>query len=330
MSCIITYKEGRYSQIKLDSGERILLSVAQPGIVIFKLRFWGLVPGLKIAEWSPADLARFVLLFGGAPQNQTPFKYVVERLSSFESIASLRQFLKKEPSAFDLARQEHTIKQMRDGMENERSEKNTSRSKKLEEFDFSNKPFTKALCLRAVEYHDEAINDLKESLGSIRPIKENNTINELVASCAITISMHIVHEASQNIGFDASFLPSQQIPKDAPIIIAFSIFLLSGIQDPLEAEGINLDFRELIADLATLFFMFHPDEERAKNALNGIETFQFIVNADDDKVKKWNQDLIKLLDIYILQWTSDKKEMKEIDCIPLFGGLLSALLKSIE
>ncbi len=118
MSRIIAYKEGRYSQIKLDSGERILLSVAQSGIVIFKLRFLGLVHGPKIAEWSPKDLARFMLLFGGAPLNQTPFKYTVEKLASFESIESLRQFLKKEPSAFDLARQEYVIKQMRDGMAN--------------------------------------------------------------------------------------------------------------------------------------------------------------------------------------------------------------------
>ncbi|MCK4814192.1 hypothetical protein KA005_00355 [bacterium] len=118
MSRIIAYKEGRYSQIKLDSGERILLSVAQSGIVIFKLRFLGLVHGPKIAEWSPKDLARFMLLFGGAPLNQTPFKYTVEKLASFESIESLRQFLKKEPSACHLARQEYVIKQMRDGMAN--------------------------------------------------------------------------------------------------------------------------------------------------------------------------------------------------------------------
>jgi hypothetical protein len=118
MSRIITYKEGRYSQIKLDSGERIMLSVAQSGIVIFKLRFFGLVPGPKIAEWLPEDLARFMLLFGGAPLSQTPFNYTVEKLSSFESIESLLQFLKKEPSAFDLARQEHIIKQMRDDMAN--------------------------------------------------------------------------------------------------------------------------------------------------------------------------------------------------------------------
>jgi hypothetical protein len=208
--------------------------------------------------------------------------------------------------------------------------KKITRSKKVEDFDFSNKPFTKALCLRATEYHEETINDLKNMVGRVRPIKESNTIDELAASCAITISMHIAHEAAKNIALSAAFLPYQQTPKQAPLIIAFSLFLLSGIEGPLKAEGIILDSRELTADLATLFFMFHSDEERAKNALNGIETFQYIVKSDDEKVKEWHEDLIKLLDIYVLQWTSDKKEMKEIDCVPLFGGLLSGLLKALE
>lgn len=116
MSQIITYKEGCYSQIKLDSGERILLSISHTGTTIFKLRFWGLFPVEKIAEWAPSDLARFMLLFGGAPQNQTPFNYTVEKLASFNSIKSLRQYLNKEPSTFDLARQEYVIEQMRDNV----------------------------------------------------------------------------------------------------------------------------------------------------------------------------------------------------------------------
>lgn len=114
MSRIITYKEGCYSQIKLTSGERIMLSVAQSGIVIFKMRFLGVIPGPKIVEWLPNDLGRFMLLFGGASPNQTPFKFTVEKLCSFDSIKQLREFLTKEPCPFELARQENIIKQVRD------------------------------------------------------------------------------------------------------------------------------------------------------------------------------------------------------------------------
>lgn len=93
MADIVTYKEGRYSQIKLDSGERILLSVAQSGIVIFKLRLLGLAPGPKIAEWLPQDLDRFLDLFGGAPADQNPFRFTVDKLATFGSIKEIRAFL---------------------------------------------------------------------------------------------------------------------------------------------------------------------------------------------------------------------------------------------
>ena len=50
MGTIITYKEGQYSMMKLDSGERVMLSIAQSGIVIYKMKFFGMTPGPKSAE----------------------------------------------------------------------------------------------------------------------------------------------------------------------------------------------------------------------------------------------------------------------------------------
>lgn len=94
MSRIITYKEGCYSQIKLTSGERIMLSCAEMGATIFKMRFFGLVPDSKIGEWKQDDVARFMLLFGGGSPNQTPFKRTVDKLTSFDSIEQLNDFLR--------------------------------------------------------------------------------------------------------------------------------------------------------------------------------------------------------------------------------------------
>ena len=119
MSKVITYQEGSYSQIKLDSGERILISVASAGIIIFKMRFLGVVPGPKIAEWLPQDLSRFMMLFGGAPLNQTPFAYTVEKLCSFGSIQSLRTFLAQAPNPFELAHQEKALKEVRGALTKE-------------------------------------------------------------------------------------------------------------------------------------------------------------------------------------------------------------------
>lgn len=93
MSKIVTYSEQRYSMIKLDSGERIMLTLSQAGIVIFQMHLLGVVPGQKIAEWLPQDLDRYVDLFGGEHPNGSPFRFAVEKLASFKSIKELRAYL---------------------------------------------------------------------------------------------------------------------------------------------------------------------------------------------------------------------------------------------
>lgn len=84
--------ESRYSTVQLDSGEKIMLSVTQQGITIFKMRFLGFLPGEKIAEWLPNDLDRFVAKFGG-DSNGSPFRYAVESLMSFASILEIKRYL---------------------------------------------------------------------------------------------------------------------------------------------------------------------------------------------------------------------------------------------
>lgn len=59
MSDIITYQNnssGKYCQIKLDDGNRILISIAQPGIKIIKLKWGGLWPSGDIFDISTNDL----------------------------------------------------------------------------------------------------------------------------------------------------------------------------------------------------------------------------------------------------------------------------------
>jgi hypothetical protein len=68
MSKIITYKNagasGCFCQIKLSSGERILISIAQDGILISKLGVFGIVPTKTIARWEISELSSVVELFG--------------------------------------------------------------------------------------------------------------------------------------------------------------------------------------------------------------------------------------------------------------------------
>lgn len=55
MSKIISYKSGsnaKYCQIKLNDGNRVLISIAQVGIKISKLKWGGLIPSETIFEIS--------------------------------------------------------------------------------------------------------------------------------------------------------------------------------------------------------------------------------------------------------------------------------------
>lgn len=93
MTKIITYREPRYCMMKLESGERIMLSIAQSGIVIYRMRCFGLIRVSKIAQWLPQELDRYVALFGGEHPTGGPFRYAVDKLASFGSIRDLRAYL---------------------------------------------------------------------------------------------------------------------------------------------------------------------------------------------------------------------------------------------
>lgn len=60
MGKIITYKndnsKGKYCQIKFEDGKRILISMAQTGARVYKLKWGGLIPGAIIFDISTADL----------------------------------------------------------------------------------------------------------------------------------------------------------------------------------------------------------------------------------------------------------------------------------
>jgi len=59
MSEIIAYKSGlsaKYCQIKFNDGNRVLISIAQTGIKILKLKWGGLIPSENIFEISTAEL----------------------------------------------------------------------------------------------------------------------------------------------------------------------------------------------------------------------------------------------------------------------------------
>lgn len=72
MSKIITYKcnsSGKFCQIKLDDGNRILISMSQEGARVYKLKWGGLLPSETIFDIATSDLFSDV------------YKFAMERLT---------------------------------------------------------------------------------------------------------------------------------------------------------------------------------------------------------------------------------------------------------
>lgn len=96
MASIVTYKPGAYCQLKLDSGERILISCAQTGMKIMKLGFRGLLPTRTIADWPIAELRSAIALFIDEGQrNLHPLDAIKNRLMACTSIAEVRKLCGK-------------------------------------------------------------------------------------------------------------------------------------------------------------------------------------------------------------------------------------------
>jgi hypothetical protein len=85
MGKIITYKnedvKGVFSQIKLDSGERVLISITANEIKIFKLKFFGVIPVKTIWKYPVNDFS------------EHPLDVLVEKVKNFNSIVQLQNEL---------------------------------------------------------------------------------------------------------------------------------------------------------------------------------------------------------------------------------------------
>ncbi len=95
MGQIITYKNegvsGVFSQIKFDNGERILVSIANDEIKIFKLILGGSIPAKTI--WHYPNLYKFVELLFKKGVSDHPLDLLVNKLITYNSISEVQNGL---------------------------------------------------------------------------------------------------------------------------------------------------------------------------------------------------------------------------------------------
>lgn len=103
MNKVITYKnegaKGVYSQIKLDSRERVLISIAANEIKIFKLKFLGTIPSQTV--WKFSDLFQFADLLQKNGYSDHPLDVLVKKVKGFDDIEQLQKELKNFVTELD-------------------------------------------------------------------------------------------------------------------------------------------------------------------------------------------------------------------------------------
>ena len=208
--------------------------------------------------------------------------------------------------------------------------KNLTRLEQAQNYDLNDKPFTKALILRASHYQDDGIRNIKKMVGRIGPIKKDKTIEEFAASCAATIAHDITIKAVEHNNLSAVFPPNKSVPKYSSKVLAFSLLIISGINFGLKEEGIDLNFREVAISATKLFFMLHLAEDITQYLNKGFQEFYTITQSNDLNYTEWHNHISELIPIYVCQWTSDNEELRNTDLIPAFGFLISSLLKASD
>ncbi|MGH8755619.1 MAG: hypothetical protein ACREU0_07330 [Burkholderiales bacterium] len=127
-----------------------------------------------------------------------------------------------------------------------------TRLERARSFDLTDKPFTQALLSRAAQYQDEAIRDVKD-MGGTRSIPDETSLTRFAASCAATIAHHMTIEAAKTQARSAVFLPYEPVPKFAPMVVAFSLFVLAGIKVSSKPRVLSSHFQKLLQRLPTCF-----------------------------------------------------------------------------
>jgi hypothetical protein len=90
MTKVVTYKAGAFCQLKLDSGERVLISCAQTGIQIMKLALGGLIPSRTIFSWSISEVRLVAEIFADINSpNEHPLDAIKNKLINCKSIAEI-------------------------------------------------------------------------------------------------------------------------------------------------------------------------------------------------------------------------------------------------
>lgn len=195
-----------------------------------------------------------------------------------------------------------------------------------ESFDFSGNPFAKAVALMGSREVDESAQFLKEA-DLPTDTNPNPSMQEALETWAVTITNKVTFEAMHANDVQV-FFPYEPVPNHAPLIVAFTGYVLNAINQNLKSEGYELDASRMFTVAAGGLFTAHAVEDKVKEVQRGANAFKAMARSDHPKARDWAENLSKLVSMYLMQETSTQLEFKKIDFPRLFGQLMNSLLKA--
>ncbi|HZQ01361.1 MAG TPA: hypothetical protein VFB13_17580 [Reyranella sp.] len=200
--------------------------------------------------------------------------------------------------------------------------------------ELSDRPFTRALLLRAAKEVDESKRHLDDMMGRRSPaLPALDTLDQRIASAASVIAFHVTHEASKEAGCKPFVYASgDKISVETQMVIAFGFVVIMSLLKPLEHEGYKLDFRETGISLTSNTLMLMKPEEIVAAHQAAAEIFKGLAQAmgEHPNVQEWMDNTTKLVSFYVEQFTTTVPKLKEMKIAPLLGAQLKTFLSSRE
>jgi len=92
MPKILSYKEGEFATIALDSGEKVMLSRVNETYILREMKFMGIVPGKVVLQWKEAAFGSEIIdSIAAETGGLTSFRRRLEEIAGFGSIKGIVQ-----------------------------------------------------------------------------------------------------------------------------------------------------------------------------------------------------------------------------------------------
>lgn len=298
MSKIVTYKNDKYRcfcQIKLDSGERILISIAAiptPSIKVSKLAL-GLVPIQTIWEYNPTMAGGYEAyakktfdMFVNPEAPKHPLDAIVDTLLPCKSIEEVRYVFLEGERLSNSSASERTF-----NISSEKADKASS--------------FVKSLLILA--------NRLRAEIG----FKPTNDIIE----AAVLVTTHMVTGAQSNSGIVSASGPGYT---GNTIGAIFLCFVTSPIVTHAKGEGYELSINDIVARAGFAIYQMYDDKTAAKFISDGIEQYKTIIQAGSvrENIREYTETINEAVYVYII--SGDEKLLEA------FGKLYMTIVNAQE